>query len=81
MKHARSTVVAALAVGIGVGFVALSARSDDLELAGLVDAADVGPGDREDPTLAAAEATRRSLASRAGLRVEDLLVVPSYPEG
>ena len=74
MNHARLMIVVAVAVGIGVGMVALRARSDDGDVVGSV-------ADLPDPTSAEAESQRRALAIRAGIRVEDLLVKPSHPEG
>ncbi|MBN1769952.1 MAG: hypothetical protein JXB32_01725 [Deltaproteobacteria bacterium] len=72
MKRARMIIVVASAVGIGVGLVAVGARSDD--------AVDADAG-LPDPTSVEAEAQRRALATKAGIRVEDLSVRPSHPEG
>jgi hypothetical protein len=67
-------IVVAVAVGLGVGLVALRARSDDVD-------AVVAAADREDGASSSDEAERLALAGRAGLRVEDLLVRASGPEG
>ena len=67
-------VVVALALGIGVVAVAMRARSDDSDVAGAVT-------DPADPRSPESDARRRALAASAGVRVEDLLVQASHPEG